>query len=345
MERMIIMDRNENNYGPSSKCRDVVKNLTMEYFSTYSRDYPRRIKSKIAETYGVPADSVLLGYGAEDLLKQVIYWAAPDKGATVAVPDMSWWYYKHIVGEIGARMVEYHMVEGGDSWDFDDAEVIRILKEDKPRVFVMASPNNPTGNFLTPERVQSYIDAKDPETVFVLDEAYWGFGAPPMPLGDIPKRKNFILLRTLSKYYALAGVRIGFAFMSPDMQDLATYNAKYLGFNRVSEEMLMAALDAESAPYYEERAAMMIEDGKMLFRELKAMGFKPYRTCANFILAKLPADKFALLKEEVIKKGFVIKFFSEPIFENCVRISIGTREENELLVAVMKDVLKNGRLS
>jgi len=345
MERMIIMDRNENNYGPAPKCYDVVKNLTMDYFSTYSRDYPRRIKTKIADTYGVPVDSVLLGYGAEDLLKQIIYWAAPKKGATVVVPDMSWWYYKHIVGEIGAKLVEYHMVEGEDSWDFNDAEIIRILKEDKPRVFVMASPNNPTGNFLSPERVQSYIDAKDPDTVFVLDEAYWGFGAPPMPLNEISKRTNFVLLRTLSKYYALAGIRIGFAFLSPDMLELATYNAKYLGFNRVSEELLMSALDAESAPYYKAKAALMIEDGKMLFRELKAMGFKPFKTCANFILARLPADKFALLKEEVIKKGIVIKFFSEPIFENCVRISIGTAEQNALLVAVMKDILKHGKLA
>lgn len=95
MERMIIMDRNENNYGPSPKCHEVMKNMTMEYFSTYSRDYPRRIKSRIAEQYDVNPDDVIVGYGAEDLLKQIIHWAA-EPSTTIALPDMSWWYYNHL---------------------------------------------------------------------------------------------------------------------------------------------------------------------------------------------------------------------------------------------------------
>jgi histidinol-phosphate aminotransferase len=343
MERMIIMDRNENNYGPSPRCYDVVKNLTMDYFSTYSRDYPRRIKSKISETYGVSPDRVLLGYGAEDLLKQVVYWAASAKGTTIAVPDKSWWYYKHIVAETGGRMVEYHMVEGEDGWDFDDAEVLRLLREERPRVFMMASPNNPTGNFLAPERIKAYIAAKSPETVFVLDEAYWGFGAPAMPEAEIGEMPGVVVLRTLSKYYALAGIRIGFAFMGTGLEDLATYNAKYLGFNRVSEELLFAALDPESRDYYRRTAAAIVEDGAMFFRELKAMGFKPFRTCANFILARLPEKDFEYLRDELQKKGLVIKFFTEQVFKNCVRISIGTSEENKLLVDVMKDLMSRKR--
>jgi histidinol-phosphate aminotransferase len=343
MERMIIMDRNENNYGPSPLCYDVVKNLTMDYFSTYSRDYPRRIKSKISETYGVPADRLLLGYGAEDLLKQVVYWAASTPGATIAVPDMSWWYYKHIVAETGGRMIEYHMVEGQEGWDFDDAEIFRILREDKPRVFMMASPNNPTGNFLPPERIKAYIAAKSPQTIFVLDEAYWGFGAPSMPEAEIGGMPGVVVLRTLSKYYALAGVRIGFAFVGSGLEALQTYNAKYLGFNRVSEELLFAALDESSRGYYRQTAAAIVEDGQMLFRELKALGFQPFQTCANFILARLPEKDFEYLRDELQKKGLVIKFFTEPVFKNCVRISIGKREENKLLVDVMKDLMSRKR--
>jgi histidinol-phosphate aminotransferase len=256
---------------------------------------------------------------------------------------MSWWYYKHIVGEIGGKMIEYHMTEGPDSWDFDDAEILRILREDKPRVFVMASPNNPTGNFLSPERIKAYIAAKSSETVFVLDEAYWGFGAPPMPESEIAGLRNVVVLRTLSKYYALAGIRIGFGFIGSGLEELLTYNSKYLGFNRVSEELLIAALDDGAQAYYKAKAKAIIEDGKMLFDELTAMGFKPFRTAANFILARLPEKDFDLLREEVIKKGIIIKFFTEPVFKNCIRISIGTTEQNALLVEVMRDILKNKR--
>jgi histidinol-phosphate aminotransferase len=341
MDRMIIMDRNENNYGPSPKCHEVLDSMTMEYFSTYSRDYPRRIKSRIGEQYGVDPDRLVVGYGAEDLLKQIIYWAARP-GEAIAVPNMSWWYYKHIVSEIKAELVEYHMVEGEGNWDFSDEEVLRILRR-KPRVFILSSPNNPTGNYLTQERIKKYLDNKDPSTLFVLDEAYWGFGAPPFSEREVASYENLIVLRTLSKYYALAGLRIGFAFVGKGLEDFMTYNGKYLGFNRISEEMLFAALDEESAPYYTEKARMIIEDGKMLVQELRAMGFKAYDSCANFVLAKMPKADFEMLRERVVQHGIVIKFFTEPIFENCVRITIGTREQNELLVSVMRRLLQEKR--
>jgi histidinol-phosphate aminotransferase len=335
---MIIMDRNENNYGPSPKCHAVLKRMDMEYFSTYSRDYPRRIKSRIAEQYGIAAEQVAVGYGAEDLLKQIVYWATSRDGRAIAVPNMSWWYYKHIVSEIGGKLVEYHLNEGDDSWDFDDGEIMRILAS-RPRVFILASPNNPTGNYLEPGRIRKYLEAKAPETVMVLDEAYWGFGAPFFPEEEIGRWPGLIVLRTLSKYYALAGLRVGFAFLGSGLEDFVVHNSRYLGFNRISEEMLFAALDRESEEYYRERAGKIIEDGVMLFRELRAMGFKSFRSCANFILARLPEADFKLLKEKVVAKGIVIKFFSEPIFENCIRISIGTQEQNRLLVETMKEIL------
>jgi len=338
MDRMIIMDRNENNYGPAPKCHEVMKSMTMEYFSTYSRDYPRRIKSRIAEQYGVQAEDLVIGYGAEDLLKQIIYWAGSPE-STIAVPNMSWWYYKHIVAEIGATLVEYHMTEREDTWDFDDEEIFGILRK-KPAVFILASPNNPTGNFLEPSRIKKYLEAKDPSTLFVLDEAYWGFGAPPFAEKDIRNYENLIVLRTLSKYYALAGLRIGFAFLGKGLKDYVTFNSKYLGFNRISEEMLFAALDKDSETYYKDKARMIIEDGLMLVKELKAMGFKAYKSCANFVLAKLPPADFKMLQEKIVTHGIIIKFFAEPIFENCVRITIGTREQNQLLVSIMKELLK-----
>jgi len=334
---MIIMDRNENNYGPSPKCHDVMRNMTMEYFSTYSRDYPRRIKSRIAEQFHVQPEGIVVGYGAEDLLKQIVHWSAAPSSA-VALPDMSWWYYKQIAAEVGARIVEYHMKEGPDSWDFDDAEICAVLKS-RPRLFIMSSPSNPTGNYLCVERMKEYLSMKDPSTVFVLDEAYWGFGAPAFPEAEAAQYENLIVLRTLSKYYALAGLRIGFAFLGKGLSEFATYKNVYLGFNRTSEEMLFAAFDPESEAYYKEKAALIVEDGKMYFDELTRLGFKPFRTSANFILARVPARDYAILKEKLPLRGIVIRFITEPGFENCIRISIGTREQNHLLVEIMKDLL------
>jgi len=332
------MDRNENNYGPAPKCHEVLEGITMDYFSTYSRDYPRRIKSRIADQYGISPEGLVVGYGAEDLLKQLIYWAGRPR-AKIAVPNMSWWYYKHIVDETKAELIEYNMVEGAHSWDFDDDEIISILKQ-KPDVFIIASPNNPTGNYLDQARIRKYLEAKYPSTLFIIDEAYWGFGAPPFSEKEVAGYENLVVLRTMSKYYALAGLRIGFAFLGRSLKDFMVYNSKYLGFNRISEEMLFAALSEESSAYYEEKARMIIEDGRMLVRELGAMGFKAFESCANFVLARMPHGDFEMLREKLQARGIVIKFFTEPIFVDCVRITIGTREQNELLVSIMKELLR-----
>jgi histidinol-phosphate aminotransferase len=83
----------------------------------------------------------------------------------------------------------------------------------------------------------------------------------------------------------------------------------------------------------------IMEDADMYFREMKKMGFKPFKTHANFILAKLPDAEFNLLSEELPKRGIIIKFFKEPVFENYIRISIGTREQNEFVIENMKEIL------
>lgn len=332
------MDKNENQYGPSPKCYDVLKNVTMDMFNSYSRDYPKRIKNRLAEKFNIPSDRILLGYGSEDILKQVIYFAIKQKGDILALPDKSWWYYKAIGEEVGAKNVEYNLIEKEDTFDYDDDQLLDILKKQKPKVLILCTPNNPTGNLITVDRIEKILQNKPKETMVILDEAYWGFTDLLYGEHMVEKYENVIVLRTFSKYYALAGLRIGFAFTSKDLSEFQIYNNRLLGYNRISEEMTFAALDSDQ--YYAETSKQIMADAEMLFKELKAMGFKPFKTCANFIMVKMPEKEFNFLKTEVPKKGIIIKFFTEAVFKNYVRISIGTKEQNQLLVKTMKELLK-----
>ncbi len=335
----IMLDMNENQYGPSPKCFNILKNSTMEMFNSYSRNYPEKIREKLAEKFNLTPEKVLVGYGSEDILKQAISFSLKRGNSCIAVPDKSWWYFKALGKEFNSDVVEYKMIEGKDSYDYDDELLLNTLHEHKPAAVIICSPNNPTGNMITEDRIKNILKNKPKETFVILDEAYWGFSKISFDEKLVEEFSDLIILRTFSKFYALAGIRIGFAFFGSDFKSLRVYNNRYLGYNSLSEEITCAAL--ESDDYYKEVAEKIINDGVFLFNEFKKMGFKPYKTSANFILAKLPHDVFEFLKEELPKKSIYIKFFNEKIFKDCVRVSIGTIEHNILLVNTIRTLIED----
>ena len=334
-EEITYLDRNENNYGPAPACYEVLRTSTLEYFSWYSKDFVRGVKSvlseRLAKEFGVPENSVLLGYGAEDLLKQAVHcYLAKDE--TILIPTHSWWYYKSIASEKGGISVEYPIVPGADSFAYDVESLLRVAAQHKPRLILISSPNNPTGNSLNFTDLSTIL-RKTTNAIIVLDEAYWGFGSRQTnDIKDlISEFPNLIIIRTFSKYYALAGIRIGFAFLGKNLTLLSQYSARYLGYNRLSERLALAALD--SRDYYTDIGRKMVQDKETYYRELgRIPGFKAYRSDANFILADVPAQWKAALKDHLAQKKLTIKFFSEAHLENCVRITIGTQEQNRRLI-------------
>lgn len=339
-EKIVYLDRNENNYGPAPACFEVLKSSGLEFLSWYSKDFARGVKSslseRLAKDFGVPENNILLGYGAEDLLKQAVHcYLAKDE--TIMIPTHSWWYYKSIAEEKGGLTVEYPMVPGRDAFAYDVDALLKLAARHKPRLILISSPNNPTGNSLDKDGLLVLLKTiKD--TVIVLDEAYWGFAGRPAEsikelVSDYP---DLIIIRTFSKYYALAGARIGYAFLGQNLSRLAKFSARYLGYNRISERLALAALD--SPAYYSAISQKMIQDKEKYYQTLNAMpGFKAYRSNANFILAEIPEKFKASLKDDLTKKGLIIKFFNEPKLENCVRITIGTEAENSQLANAFRD--------
>jgi histidinol-phosphate aminotransferase len=346
-EKIIYLDRNENNYGPAPACYEFLRTAGLEHFSWYSRDFVRNVKSvlseRLAKDFEVPEKIVLLGYGAEDLLKQAIHCFLA-KNETIMIPTHSWWYYKSIADEKGGITVEYPIVSGAESFSYDIESLLRIAAKHRPRFILISSPNNPTGNSLEIADVKSIIK-KMPETVVVLDEAYWGFGNTRTNYVKelINEFSNLIVIRTFSKYYALAGIRIGFAFLGKNLANLAQFSARYLGYHRLSERLALAALD--SAEYYASITRKMIADKETYCREVGGIpGFKTYRSNANFILAEIPREHKASLKDYLSQKGLIIKFFNEKNLDDCIRITIGTQEQNRLLVEAIKAYAEEKKL-
>ena len=338
MEQKVYLDRNENNYGPAPLCFEVLKKADAQKLSCYTKAYSSGIKSilseRLAKEVNLPEKRVLLGYGAEDLLKQAIL-CYLGIGEKLLIPSYSWWYYKELASEAGGLNIEYPMDEGEDSFHYNLDKMIELYKKEKPKAVLISSPNNPTGNSISlPDLKKLLVELR--ESIVIFDQAYAFDGFNQHLERLLAENPNLILIRTFSKYYALAGLRIGFALIGDNIQKFTKMTNRYLGFNRISEEVAIAALD--SPDYYKDISEKMRQDKELYFNELnKIKGFKVFKSDANFILVKIPKEIYKDLKEFLNAKGLIIKFMNEELLNSHLRITLGTQEQNLAVVKAIKE--------
>jgi histidinol-phosphate aminotransferase len=336
---LIFLDRNENQYGPAPACFKALQNSDDDTLNIYSRDFSRGIKSilseRLAHDYGIDEKKILLGYGSEDILKQVVQ-CYINKGEKIMIPSYSWWYYKKIADDVEGISLQYPIVEGEHTFYYDVEGMVKMYNEQKPKLVIISSPNNPTGNRLEKDQL-NFVLEKMKKSIVILDEAYLFFDVTfkTDPVELVRQYPNLIILRTFSKYYALAGIRTGFAFMGNNLDRISLLGARYLGFNRLSETIAIAALD--SPEYYYSIGLKMAEDMNMLFNELNQwQGFTAYKSFANFILVKIPPEIKDSLKEYLTERNMIIKFMNEEGLNSHIRITIGTHPQNCMLLKLIR---------
>jgi histidinol-phosphate aminotransferase len=298
-----FLDRNESQTGPVPAVYKFLKTVSLDHLSWYSRDFQSGIKSrlskKIADDFDFDEKQVILSYGSEDLLKQIIH-CYINPGEKILIPREAWWYYKRVASERGGINVEYPMTKGTEDgiayYLYDVDLMIEIYKRERPKVVVIASPNNPTGNRIDAKDLKRFLDACR-DTIVMIDEAYWGFGSTENAYVKpyVDEYPNLIICRTFSKFFGLAGTRIGFAFAGKNLNVLADFATRYLGYNRISERLGEIALD--NMKYYLKVGRQYEKDKEMMYREFsKLKGFTPYKSYANFILVDMPKEIRAELK-------------------------------------------------
>ena len=155
-----FLDRNEFNYSPSKEVVEALKNFDINKLCFYTRIYDEGKKSILSvflsELYDIDETQVLLGYGGEDILKQAVHYflTEEDGNKTMLIPKFSWWYYKSIADEVNGRTLQYPLYEDGNTFKYDFAAMKDMIQKENPKILLLASPNNPTGNGLTPEELE-----------------------------------------------------------------------------------------------------------------------------------------------------------------------------------------------
>lgn len=337
----IVLDRNENQYGPAPLCYEALRKANLEQLSLYSREFAAgrksELSSRLAGDVGIPEERLLLSYGSEEMLKQVVH-CYLHKDETLLLPKQSWWYYKKVASEVFGKEVEYSLAERNGRFEYDVQEICNLYDRHHPQLVLIASPNNPTGSTISKEDLAAVVNHCT-SSVIVLDEAYFGFTSESNDhLKDLlDAHQRLVIMRTFSKYYALAGLRIGYACVGEDLKQLVSFSARYLGYNQLSEKIALAALDSQE--YYRAITLKMRADKETFhkgFSELR--GFTPFPSDANFILVRYPVAMKQSLDDSLKRRNVVVKFLSDPGLEDCMRITIGTQEQNACVMSAFNEI-------
>ncbi|MBD1396050.1 histidinol-phosphate transaminase [Pontibacter sp. JH31] len=316
----VFIDANENNLG----------SLAGENYNRYPDPHQKKLKELIAGIKGVKPTQIFLGNGSDeaiDLLFRMV--CRPGQDSMLHLPPTYGMY------EVSANLNEVELEAVQLTADFQ-IPVLEVLKQvkDTTKLLFICSPNNPTGNTIDPESIETILDNFD--GLVVLDEAYIDFADSPSWTTRLEEYPNLVVLQTFSKAWGMAGLRLGMAFASEEIVALLDKIKPPYNINEATQQLALQALQhTEELTYMIEE---IVQEREMLIQALPTLKVveKVYPSDANFLLVKVKDANG--LYAYLLDKGIVVRNRSSlPGCEGCLRISIGTVEENQQLFQAISD--------
>ena len=326
-EGMVKLDAMENPYPlPPALRRELGEVLARVDLNRYPDPSAPKLRELLARKMAVPAGmELLLGNGSDDLI-QVLSLALARRGAAVMFPAPTFVMYSMNAVFSGMRAVPVPLRE---DFSFDAGAFIERMGAEKPALVFLAYPNNPTG-VLYPEKDVLEVIRACPGLV-VVDEAYHAFaGKSFMP--RLPEFPNLLVLRTVSKL-GLAGIRLGYLAGRPEW--IAQFNKVRQVYNVNVLTHAAALFVLERLEVLEEQAALIRKDREELKKELVGLkGMQVFPSAANFFLVRVPdADR---TYEALRRQGVLVRNL-HPALKNCLRITVGTPDENRILLTALRE--------
>lgn len=326
LERIAKLGSNENHFGPSP---DVVRAVAAEaqQIGLYPDPNCSELRQALAAKFSVDPARLVFGNGSEDLLG-IISRVFLDHGDQVVTVLPSFGLHLLYPQAVGAEVVGVPMTADLRI----DVDGLLAALSPRTRLLMFSCPSNPVGSALTVDELQRIVDNLGPQTLLVFDEAYFEYaqGAPGYPdcLALLEaSSKPYVLLRTLSKAYALAGLRVGYGIVSdPLLADLIDRLRTPFNVNRCAQLAAVAAL-ADEAHLAQTLAHVASERARMM-AALQDMGLQPVPSLANFLFF---ATRFAAdaVNAQLLSRGVIVKPWREAGYTDYLRVSVGSVEDND----------------
>ena len=328
----IKLNTNESPYPPSPKVLDRVNRAEVERLRLYSDPDGLALRAKIAASFGVGVENVVLGNGSDEILS-LAFMGFCDGERGAAFPDISYGFYSVYADlyNLEAKIVP-----------LDDA--FRVRPEDYyslNRFIAIANPNAPTGLALAPAEIEGILRS-NPDSVVLIDEAYVDFGGEScLPL--VKKYDNLLVVRTYSKSRSLAGARLGFGIASaPLIEDLNRLRCSTNPYNINRLTLIAGEAALDDPDYFEACRREIIQTRSAASARLEALGFEATDSKANFIFARHPDCDGGKLQRELKARGVLVRHFDKPRIRDYLRITVGTPEQMEALAKALEKILKEG---
>jgi len=293
------------------------------------------LRKALSEHWTVDYKNIIVGTGSDQLI-QVIANVFVGPGDKVLYPVPSFGMYGDSCIIAGGTPVKY-ILEPGQSFEYCKETIFEAYDREKPKLVYICNPNNPTGNIMPAADVLQVVRYCK-NAVVVVDEAYAEF-CDTTVIPHTLEFENLIVLRTFSKAYGLAGIRCGYSIAGPALT--AAVNLARAPYNISSLSQYTAQLVLEEKDEIRKNIKYLVDQRKRLSGELeKIRGIQVFQSHSNFILVKL--DRCKEVYKKLCEKGIFIRIFgSSPLLENCLRISVGTEQQNTILLDELKSICYN----
>lgn len=314
---MVFLDANENPFENG--------------VNRYPDPQQRTVKSLLAAIKDIPQKNILLGNGSDEVLDLIFRaFCEPNQDNIITLPPTYGMY--SVLANINA--IEIKSIQLDENFQPKVDEILNIADSNSKLLF-LCSPNNPTGNSFSSESIARLV--RGFSGIIVIDEAYIDFSNEESWINRLAEFPNLIVTQTLSKAYGMAGIRLGTCFASEEIISVLNrikppYNVNELTQQRAIEQLKLNDLT-------QKQVKAILEERDMVINQLSTVDFisKIYPSDANFVLAEV--DDANIRYNQLIEKGIVIRNrTTQPGCKNCLRFTIGTPEENKVLVDTLKEI-------
>ena len=328
----VKLNQNENPWDASEAIkREVLQRFSARAWSRYPDFVPASLCEKLAAFAQWVPEGVLAGNGSNELI-QALLMTTIGEGRRALISEPTFALYRQVATVLGGEVLSVPL---DDNLGYDVPALLRALEESEPDVTIICSPNNPTGSRIADADLERILTTT--RGLVAVDEAYFEFsGRTVAPL--LERHQNLLVFRTFSKALALAGLRVGYLLAAPELarevgKAVLPYNLN--AFSQTAAEVSIEMFETEILPTINN----IIAERERLFMELASVpGLAPVRSEANFMIVRSTIAPRRVY-EELLRRDILIRDVSGyPLLKDYFRVSVGTREENDVLIRALGEV-------
>ncbi|MCB4791399.1 MAG: histidinol-phosphate transaminase [Elusimicrobia bacterium] len=337
LKSVIKMASNENPLGPSKKAIGLIKKLANKVFY-YPDSNSWALKQAISNKFAVNTQNIILGSGSDELI-ELIAKTFLSPGDDVIASEHAFIRYKMAGDLMNCRVINVPMRQ----YTHDLSKMAQAITS-KTKIVFVANPNNPTGTCNNENEIKEFLKSvseKPSAPLVVFDEAYYEYAKIqrdyPDTLKLLTSYPNIIILRTFSKIYGLAGLRVGYGFASKEIVDYLDRVRPPFNVNMIAQEAAAVSLtDKEQV----NKSIKLVQEGKKyLYKELAKLNIDFIPSCTNFILMDVSPNLGQNVFQKLLKKGIIVRAMNEYEYPNHIRVTIDLPRNNRLFTKALKNVI------